>query len=56
MLTFNLSKAVRVVLHMRIASSHISPKELSTMSSTDLASEELLEGSIRVSSSDGQDA
>ncbi|KAI0820319.1 hypothetical protein BC628DRAFT_1397687 [Trametes gibbosa] len=40
MLTFNLSKADRVVLHMRIASSHISPKELSTMSSTDLASEE----------------
>ncbi|OJT02887.1 hypothetical protein TRAPUB_6557 [Trametes pubescens] len=40
MLTFNLSKADRVVLHMRIASSHISPKELSTMSSTDLASAE----------------
>lgn len=40
MLTFNLSKADRVVLHMRIASCHISPKELSTMSSTDLASEE----------------
>ncbi|KAI0666802.1 hypothetical protein C8Q78DRAFT_994559 [Trametes maxima] len=40
MLTFNLSKADRVVLHMRIASSHITPKELSTMSSTDLASEE----------------
>ncbi|OSD02932.1 hypothetical protein PYCCODRAFT_1434818 [Trametes coccinea BRFM310] len=40
MLTFNLSKADRVVLHMRIASSRISPKELSTMSSTDLASEE----------------
>ena len=39
MLTFNLSKADRVVLHMRIASSHITPKELSTMSSTDLASE-----------------
>ncbi|RPD64235.1 hypothetical protein L227DRAFT_571804 [Lentinus tigrinus ALCF2SS1-6] len=40
MLTFNLSKADRIVLHMRIASCHISPKELSTMSSTDLASEE----------------
>lgn len=40
MLTFNLSKADRIVLHMRIASSRISPKELSTMSSTDLASEE----------------
>ncbi|OBZ73643.1 Transcription factor bye1 [Grifola frondosa] len=40
MLTFNLSKPDRVVLHMRIASSHITPKELSTMSSTDLASEE----------------
>ncbi|KAI0741581.1 hypothetical protein C8Q80DRAFT_143618 [Daedaleopsis nitida] len=40
MLTFNLSKADRVILHMRIASSRISPKELSTMSSTDLASEE----------------
>lgn len=40
MLTFNLSKADRVFLHMRIASSRITPKELSTMSSTDLASEE----------------
>ena len=40
MLTFNLSKPDRVILHMRIASSRISPKELSTMSSTDLASEE----------------
>ncbi|OCH87397.1 hypothetical protein OBBRIDRAFT_759875 [Obba rivulosa] len=40
MLTFNLSKPDRVVLHMRIASGQISPKELSTMSSTDLASEE----------------
>ena len=40
MLTFNLSKADRVVLHVRIASSCITAKELSTMSSTDLASEE----------------
>lgn len=40
MLTFNLSKTDRVILHMRIASSHISAKELSTMSSTDLANEE----------------
>ena len=40
MLTFNLSKADRVVLHMRIASSHISAKELSMMTSTDLANEE----------------
>ncbi|CAL1715045.1 unnamed protein product [Somion occarium] len=40
MLTFNLSKPDRVILHKRIASSHISPKELSTMSSTDLANEE----------------
>ena len=40
MITFNLSKPDRVVLHKRIASSRISPKELSTMSSTDLADEE----------------
>ena len=40
MLTFNLSKPDRIVLHKRIASSHISPKELSIMSSTDLADEE----------------
>ncbi|KZT09941.1 uncharacterized protein LAESUDRAFT_694467 [Laetiporus sulphureus 93-53] len=40
MLTFNLSKPDRVLLHKRIASSHITPKELSTMSSTDLADEE----------------
>ena len=40
MLTFNLSKADRVILHMRIASSHISAKELSMMTSTDLANEE----------------
>jgi hypothetical protein len=40
MLTFNLSKSDRVVLHQRIAASHITPKELSTMSSTDLADEE----------------
>jgi len=40
MLTFNLGKSDRVVLHKRIASSRISPKELSLMSSTDLADEE----------------
>lgn len=40
MITFNLSKPDRVILHKRIASSRISPKELSTMSSTDLADEE----------------
>lgn len=40
MLTFNLGKPDRVVLHKRIASSQISPKELSLMSSTDLADEE----------------
>ncbi|PCH44335.1 hypothetical protein WOLCODRAFT_133175 [Wolfiporia cocos MD-104 SS10] len=40
MLTFNLSKSDRVVLHKRIASLHITAKELSTMSSTDLADEE----------------
>ncbi|KAI0343074.1 hypothetical protein BDW22DRAFT_1229084 [Trametopsis cervina] len=46
MLTFNLSKADRVMLHKRIAASHITPRELSTMSSTDLANEETKE-SIR---------
>lgn len=40
MLTFNLGKDDRVVVHKRIASSNISPKELSLMSSTDLADEE----------------
>ncbi|EMD38932.1 hypothetical protein CERSUDRAFT_104220, partial [Gelatoporia subvermispora B] len=40
MLTFNLNQSDRAVLHMRIASGQIPPKELSTMSSTDLASEE----------------
>jgi hypothetical protein len=39
-LTFNLGQHDRVVLHRRIASSAITPKELSTMSSTELASEE----------------
>ena len=43
MLSFNLSKQDRVVLHKRIASSHIEPRELATMSSTDLASEEAKE-------------
>ncbi len=40
MLSFNLSKTDRVVLHKRIATSHITPRELATMSSTDLANEE----------------
>jgi hypothetical protein len=40
MLQFNLSKPDRVVLHKRIASLHITPKEISLMSSTDLANEE----------------
>ncbi|CCM01815.1 uncharacterized protein FIBRA_03883 [Fibroporia radiculosa] len=40
MLSFNLSKPDRVLLHKRIASAHLTPKELSTMSSTDLADEE----------------
>ncbi|KAJ3815288.1 hypothetical protein F5876DRAFT_31060 [Lentinula aff. lateritia] len=41
MLQFNLSKIDRVVLHKRIVSGHITPKEISVMSSTDLANEEL---------------
>jgi hypothetical protein len=40
MLQFNLSKPDRVVLHKRIASLAITPKEISLMSSTDLADEE----------------
>lgn len=40
MLQFNLSKNDRVVIHQRIASSLITPKEISLMSSTDLANEE----------------
>ncbi|KAK7061017.1 Transcription factor bye1 [Paramarasmius palmivorus] len=40
-LQFNLSKPDRVVIHKRIASTQITPKELSVMSSTDLANEEL---------------
>lgn len=40
MLQFNLSKVDRVVLHKRIASARITAKEISTMSSTDLANEE----------------
>ncbi|KAK0188946.1 hypothetical protein F5146DRAFT_688014 [Armillaria mellea] len=39
-LQFNLSKIDRVVLHKRIVSGKISAKEISTMSSTDLADEE----------------
>ncbi len=39
-LQFNLSKVDRVVLHKRIVSGKISAKEISTMSSTDLADEE----------------
>ncbi|KAF5383828.1 hypothetical protein D9615_003631 [Tricholomella constricta] len=40
MLQFNLSKFDRVVIHQRIASAEITPKEISLMSSTDLANEE----------------
>ncbi|EAU90469.1 hypothetical protein CC1G_00853 [Coprinopsis cinerea okayama7 len=39
-LQFNLSKHDRVVIHQRITSRNIAPKELSQMSSTDLANEE----------------
>ena len=39
-LQFNLSKPDRVVIHQRITSREISPKDLSLMSSTDLANEE----------------
>lgn len=41
MLTFNLSKADRVVIHRCICYSTISAKELAVMSSTDLANEEM---------------
>jgi hypothetical protein len=40
MLQFNLSKPDRVAIHKRIASANITAKELSLMSSTDLANEE----------------
>ncbi|KAI0788754.1 hypothetical protein C8Q75DRAFT_767793 [Abortiporus biennis] len=40
MLSFNLSKPDRVILHKRIVAARLTPKELSTMSSTDLANEE----------------
>lgn len=40
MLQFNLSKVDRVNIHRRITSGNISPKEISLMSSTDLADEE----------------
>lgn len=40
MLQFNLSKVDRTVLHKRIASTDITPKEISLMSSTDLANEQ----------------
>ncbi|TFY59956.1 hypothetical protein EVJ58_g5444 [Rhodofomes roseus] len=40
MLTFNLSKPDRALLHKRIASSSLTPNELSTMTSTELADEE----------------
>lgn len=40
MLQFNLSKSDRTVIHQRIIKGGISPKEISTMSSTDLADEE----------------
>ncbi|KAF7309785.1 Transcription elongation regulator [Mycena indigotica] len=41
MLQFNLSKVDRTVLHKRIASGGITPKEISLMSSTDLANEQM---------------
>lgn len=40
MLSFNLSKPDRVALHKGIVTSHITSRELATMSSTDLANEE----------------
>ncbi|KAF4610431.1 hypothetical protein D9613_007039 [Agrocybe pediades] len=40
MLQFNLSKADRVMIHRRITSGNITAKEISLMSSTDLADEE----------------
>ncbi|KAJ6518807.1 hypothetical protein C8R45DRAFT_5653 [Mycena sanguinolenta] len=40
MLQFNLSKVDRTVLHKRIASADITPREISLMSSTDLANEQ----------------
>ncbi|EGN96781.1 hypothetical protein SERLA73DRAFT_16037, partial [Serpula lacrymans var. lacrymans S7.3] len=43
MLTFNLSKPDRAVIHKRITSSGIKPKEIALMSSTDLANEETKE-------------
>ncbi|CAK5283082.1 unnamed protein product [Mycena citricolor] len=43
MLQFNLSKEDRTVLHRRIASGDISPKEISLMSTTDLANEQTKE-------------
>nr|GAT43603.1 transcription elongation regulator [Mycena chlorophos] len=41
MLQFNLSKVDRTVLHKRIASGGITAKEISVMSSTDLANEQM---------------
>lgn len=41
MLQFNLSKPDRVNIHTRIASSQVTPTELATMSSTDLANDEI---------------
>ncbi|KAF9454334.1 hypothetical protein P691DRAFT_809892 [Macrolepiota fuliginosa MF-IS2] len=40
MLHFNLSKPDRIVIHQRITTGTITPKEISLMSSTDLADEE----------------
>ena len=40
MLQFNLSKVDRVAIHGRMASGNITPKEISLMSSTDLANDE----------------
>ncbi|KAF7356595.1 Transcription elongation regulator [Mycena venus] len=46
-LQFNLSKVDRTVLHKRIASGDITPKEIALMSSTDLANEQAKEA-IRI--------
>lgn len=43
MLQFNLSKRDRIMIHQRITSGNIAPKEISLMSSNDLADEETKE-------------
>ena len=46
-LQFNLSKPDRVVIHQRITSGNLSAKEISVMSSTDLADEEMKQSIIQ---------